>query len=445
MPTYTCPSCKSCFSEADKQWDIAIAFAKCPNCLMSLRDFAVPTKPEKLQPIGAAASVQPSGVPSAPRFCTSCGAPTRASARFCTKCGCTLNFPARTNRQEKTPPAQQPWDGAFAIKRATGWRLWVFMALIALIVRFFGLLGGLVFWGLWSLSALLIKKYKTRGALTDTPTIDTTHKKTDQRVGAPKPAVIIDPPLDRQYSDDPPERRVQTTPPDASKAMFPSQPTANPIAPVSIPAEPITTAIETHEDRLYAQIAQELDTNTVDKGLWTKAYAQAGGDDQQTRVLYIKARLARLLAMEDAQREATRREQQEAARRTRVDSIRSNLQGRIDKIENAEQSSILKQLAAGHVGNDFLYHCGLGKWFVGDVQRTFEANPFVLDRTTLDEGYTGLHIAVQSKDKKMIEYLIEQGANIQARDSQGKTPIDVARETNQPEVVELLERYRAEG
>ena len=34
------------------------------------------------------------------------------------------------------------------------------------------------------------------------------------------------------------------------------------------------------------------------------------GDDQQTRVRYIKARLARRVAMEDAQREAMRREQQ---------------------------------------------------------------------------------------------------------------------------------------
>lgn len=64
--------------------------------------------------------------------------------------------------------------------------------------------------------------------------------------------------------------------------------------------KPSHSTAEAHEDRLYAQIAQELDTDTVDKALWTKAYAQAGGDDQQTRVLYIKARFARLLMKEDA-------------------------------------------------------------------------------------------------------------------------------------------------
>lgn len=648
MQTYTCPSCKFCFSEADKQWDTAIAFAKCPNCPMSLRDFPVPTKPEELQPLGAAASVQPSGVTSVPRFCTSCGAPTKASARFCTKCGCALDFPVGSNRHENTPPVQQPkqqekklatqqsypwgtvltwallafllglttarptWKSATAIDQSVlgvfigtayaaitaiivgaykyfrrnpsqflgsctwtrvtaeeakkhplyGVRGWLalfafgnlfgfllevgrinveaskigvslgrFLGLDTPLVRFLGvglaidaLSVTIILWLLlsrhqsfrqvsscillilWPAEAIvgslvispdlayalavnfvpyvfycavwvpylqrskrvrvtfehsvkagqdnvagtsqLPSGPKTREAHTDTSTIDTTPKKSDQRVGTSKPAIIIDPPLDRQYSDDQPERRAHTTPPDASKAMSPPQPTANPIAPVSIPAEPITAAIETHEDRLYGQIAQELDTHTVDKGLWTKAYAQAGGDDQQTRVLYIKARLARLLAMEVAQRDATRRqqeqEQDEVARLAHVHSIRANLQRKIEQTEAAGKSVELKRLAAGDAGSDFLYHCGLGKWFVGDVQRTLEANPFVLDRTTLDEGSTGLHIAVQSKDKKMIEYLVEQGANIQARDSQGKTPLDMARETSQPDVVELLERFRAE-
>lgn len=92
--------------------------------------------------------------------------------------------------------------------------------------------------------------------------------------------------------------------------MSSSQPTANPIAPVSIPVEPSQNTIEAHEDRLYEQIAQEMETNTVDKGLWTKAYAQAGGDDRHTRVLYIKMRFARLLAMEKDQRGPVRKERE---------------------------------------------------------------------------------------------------------------------------------------
>ena len=135
---------------------------------------------------------------------------------------------------------------------------------------------------------------------TEASGIGTTHKKTDQRVVDPKPAITKNPPLDQQFSNDSLGKRVQAPRSDASKGMSHTQPTANPIAPVSIPDGPSRNTIEAHEERLYEQIAQELDTNTVDKGLWTKAYAQTGGDDQQTRILYIKARFARLLAIEDA-------------------------------------------------------------------------------------------------------------------------------------------------
>jgi len=62
------------------------------------------------------------------------------------------------------------------------------------------------------------------------------------------------------------------------------------------------------EDRLYEQIAQELEANAVDKGIWTNAYAQAGGDDKQTRVLYIKLRFTRLLAIEGDRKESIRQE-----------------------------------------------------------------------------------------------------------------------------------------
>lgn len=261
----------------------------------------------------------------------------------------------------------------------------------------------------------------------------------------PRPAGTREPALGPQCNDDSLGRRVQATPSGASKAMSSPQPTANPIASNSIPVEPSQNTTEAYEDRLYEQVAQEMETNTVDKGLWTKAYAQAGGDDQQTRVLYIKARFARLLAIEDARRGAIRREQEEAARLAHVHSVRSNLQSRIEKTEAAGNSIELKNLAAGHAGSNFLYHCGLGKLFLGDVKRILEENPFVLERTTVDAGYTGLHLAVRSTDKEMSEYLAEQGANVQALDSQGKTPLDIARETNQPEIVELLERYRAEG
>ncbi len=41
-----------------------------------------------------------------------------------------------------------------------GWLFWVQMIVIFAIIKLFGLLGGLIAWGVWSLVAFLIKKYK---------------------------------------------------------------------------------------------------------------------------------------------------------------------------------------------------------------------------------------------------------------------------------------------
>ena len=41
-----------------------------------------------------------------------------------------------------------------------GWQFWIPLIVIFAIVKLFGLLGGLVAWGIWSLIAFLIKKYK---------------------------------------------------------------------------------------------------------------------------------------------------------------------------------------------------------------------------------------------------------------------------------------------
>ncbi len=95
--------------------------------------------------------------------------------------------------------------------------------------------------------------------------------------------------------------------------MSPTQPIPNPIP--SVDPEPSQQSIDEIEDRLYAQIAHEVESNTVDKGIWTKAYAQTGGDDKQTRVSYIKTRFERLITVEISRLDAIRQEQEETARR----------------------------------------------------------------------------------------------------------------------------------
>ena len=53
-----------------------------------------------------------------------------------------------------------------------------------------------------------------------------------------------------------------------------------------------------NSDEIYAAIALEMETDTIDKGLWTRLYAECDGDEKQTKVLYIKRRADRLIAAE---------------------------------------------------------------------------------------------------------------------------------------------------
>jgi len=68
------------------------------------------------------------------------------------------------------------------------------------------------------------------------------------------------------------------------------------------------------EDWAYEQVGKELDSNNTDNGIWTKAFALTSGDDKQTRVLYIKMRVEKLVAMEQARLEEIRLAQEEANR-----------------------------------------------------------------------------------------------------------------------------------
>jgi hypothetical protein len=91
-------------------------------------------------------------------------------------------------------------------------------------------------------------------------------------------------------------------------------PPARPIGPSKSPQT--TTgeipSMEDTEDRIYAQVGEEIESGNTDKGIWTRAFSQAGGDDKQTRVLYIQSRVAKLLAAESEQSEALLAEQQAA-------------------------------------------------------------------------------------------------------------------------------------
>lgn len=51
---------------------------------------------------------------------------------------------------------------------------------------------------------------------------------------------------------------------------------------------------KTGDDKFYDEVARELQEKPLAPGLWTKAFAEMGGDDAKARALYIKYRVAQL-------------------------------------------------------------------------------------------------------------------------------------------------------
>lgn len=50
------------------------------------------------------------------------------------------------------------------------------------------------------------------------------------------------------------------------------------------------------EERIYDEIAKELENGVTNNGLWIRLFAECDGDERQTKVLYIKRRAERLIA-----------------------------------------------------------------------------------------------------------------------------------------------------
>jgi hypothetical protein len=56
----------------------------------------------------------------------------------------------------------------------------------------------------------------------------------------------------------------------------------------------ITNTHAVDEDAIYAIVAEEIETGTTDKGLWTRLYAEFDGDEKKTKIAYIKQRAIHL-------------------------------------------------------------------------------------------------------------------------------------------------------
>ncbi|GMV56777.1 MAG: hypothetical protein AMXMBFR6_25820 [Betaproteobacteria bacterium] len=144
----------------------------------------------------------------------------------------------------------------------------------------------------------------------------------------------------------------------------------------------LQTAVD--EDSIYSKIAKELESDATDKGLWTRLFAESGGDEKQTKVLYIKQRAERLIAIE----------------RTRLAQLES------ERAANAEQLEQLKRQRDGIAAPELVYAVWNGNWSTASQLLRDGVKPIGRDQ----DGNTLLDLARKRRDRQMIQLLESYGA-----------------------------------
>jgi hypothetical protein len=193
---------------------------------------------------------------------------------------------------------------------------------------------------------------------------------------------------------------------------------------------------EALEGRLYEQIGNELDTQDIDKGVWTKVFSEAMGDDAKTRALYIRVRFDKLLSAESAklEAEASSRTQDEHRFAEEARSVASDRTQRAAEFQRAV-STFLK---CSYPDSDKLT----------EVVGLCDAGELGLDRTDL-AGKTLLHYAALLGSEASATRLLKCGADPNVIDGSGLRPIDYARRSTRSGVSsgydDVVARLKAAG
>lgn len=201
----------------------------------------------------------------------------------------------------------------------------------------------------------------------------------------------------------------------------------------TLPVSP--TAVD--EDRIYALIAEELDAGRAEKGLWTRLFAECGGDEKETRVLYIKQRAQRLISGEQARLEQLAHEQAVAAEKAEMLRLEGlSLREKLStKNITKELSNRIFELSKTYNAVILLNKVRLNH--VEDVLALLNQEPLLV-AVSNSEGDTALHIALRERYPSMVQLLLEKGAQVDTPNAYGLTPIELASKSDRPELARLL-------
>ena len=219
------------------------------------------------------------------------------------------------------------------------------------------------------------------------------------------------------------------------------QPTyAAPIATNTTPVDIAPTApAPVDEDAIYTAIAQELETGSTDKGLWTRLFAHCAGDENATKARYITERAERLIAAERARLEQIWREESARLEAERFDRIRREgleLRERI-RTRDFTPETADRLLALAGSDESMLFLNGIKYAEPDTIKAMLVAEPLLI-AVSFSDGSTPLHLAVAEKNPKTVQLLLENGAIPDFANKAGMTPIDLANKLGQIEIAKML-------
>jgi hypothetical protein len=111
-----------------------------------------------------------------------------------------------------------------------------------------------------------------------------------------RPSLLSSGPLGKSVTPRPPDAYSPATTSSAPFAVASLSPSAP--AEAESPPSVSTQNFAFDEDAIYATIANEFESGATDKGLWIRLFAECDGDENRTKVAYIKQRAEKLIALE---------------------------------------------------------------------------------------------------------------------------------------------------
>ena len=178
-------------------------------------------------------------------------------------------------------------------------------------------------------------------------------------------------------------------------------------------------------DRIYEEVAEELERERVDKGLWTRLYAEFDGDERKVKVGYIKARAEKLLREKGEEIRIARSRHEEKLRAvSQLKMKRDYMHANIDRASSDGHADAgVEGLSSTHTATLFLKSVRFNR--IDEAGSWLDENPALVDVKD-SGGMTALHIAAREGYADMAKYLIQRGASLTARISEGRAPLDLS-------------------